>query len=36
MQVLSDAQWEALEPLIEECRPQGKTPPRDLRQSIGP
>ena len=35
MQVLSDAQWRELHPLIEECRPKGKTPPQDLRRTIG-
>jgi transposase len=34
MQVLSDAQWAVLAPLIEECRPKGKTPHRDLRRTI--
>ena len=34
MQVLSDARWHELRPLIEECRPQGKTPPRDLRRTV--
>ncbi len=33
-QVLSDAQWAELEPLIEACRPQGRTEPLDLRRSI--
>ena len=32
--VLTDAQWAALEPLIEVCRPRGKTPHRDLRRTI--
>ena len=32
--MLTDAQWAVLEPLIEECRPQGKTPPQDLRRTI--
>jgi transposase len=32
--VLTDGQWAALEPLVERCRPQGKTPPRDLRRTI--
>ena len=26
--MLTDAQWTRLEPLIEACRPKGKTPPR--------
>src|ERR671933_2312925 len=34
MQVLSDAQWKVLEPLIEAVRPHGKTPPRNLRRTI--
>lgn len=34
MQVLSDAQWGELWPLIEDCRPKGKTPPQDLRRTI--
>ena len=33
--MLTDAQWAMLEPLIEACRPKGKTPPRDLRRTIG-
>ena len=32
--MLSDAQWAMLEPLIETCRPKGKTPPQDLRRTI--
>src|SRR4051794_38062986 len=32
--MLADAHWMRLEPLIETCRPQGKTPPRDLRRTI--
>ncbi len=32
--MLSDAQWAMLEPLIEACRPKGKTAPRDLRRTI--
>src|ERR671916_2404045 len=32
--MLSDAQWVLLEPLIEICRPKGKTPPQDLRGTI--
>src|SRR4051794_1945861 len=32
--VLTDEQWAALEPLLEACRPKGKTPPRDLRRTI--
>ena len=34
MQVLSDAQWDVLRPLVEVVRPRGKTPHRDLRQTI--
>ncbi len=30
MRVLTDAQWAAVEPLIEECRPRGKTEHHDL------
>src|SRR3954454_24622256 len=33
--VLTDERWAALAPLLEVCRPKGKTPPRDLRQTIG-
>lgn len=33
-EVLTDAAWEALRPLIEECRPRGKTPHHDLRRTI--
>ena len=32
--MLTDAQWGMLEPLIEACRPRGKTSPRDLRRTI--
>jgi len=32
--MLTDAQWTRLEPLIEACRPKGKTPPQDLRGTI--
>src|SRR5881409_1435900 len=32
--MLSDAQWARLEPLIEVCRPKGKTPPQDLRRTL--
>ena len=32
--MLSDAQWVLLEPLIEICRPKGKTPPQDLRRTL--
>src|SRR3954447_13637582 len=33
--VLTDERWAALAPLLAACRPKGKTPPRDLRQTIG-
>ena len=32
--MLTDAQWMRLEPLIEACRPKGKTAPKDLRRTI--
>ena len=32
--MLTDTQWAVLEPMIEACRPTGKTPPRDLRRTI--
>jgi transposase len=32
--VLTDGQWAALAPLVEACRPKGKTPPRDLRRTV--
>ena len=32
--MLADAQWAMLEPLIEACRPKGKTTPQDLRRTI--
>jgi transposase len=32
--MLSDAHWVMLEPLVEACRPKGKTPPQDLRRTI--
>ncbi len=32
--MLTDAQWTVLGPLIEACRPKGKTAPRDLRRTI--
>jgi transposase len=34
MKVLTDAQWDQLAPLIEACRPHGKTHPQDLRRTI--
>src|SRR5512133_3850126 len=33
-EILSDAAWAIWEPLIEEVRPRGKTPPKDLRRTI--
>ena len=32
--MLDDVEWGKLEPLIEACRPRGKTPPQDLRRTI--
>jgi transposase len=32
--MLTDAHWMKLEPLIEACRPKGKTPPQDLRRTL--
>jgi transposase len=32
--ILTDTQWAALGPLIEICRPKGKTPSQDLRRTI--
>ena len=32
--MLTDARWAVLEPLVEECRPKGETPPRDRRRTI--
>ena len=32
--MLTDAQWADFEPLVEESRPQGKTPPQDLRRTL--
>src|ERR1700760_1988323 len=34
LKVLTDAQWDQLMPLIEACRPHGKTEPQDLRRTI--
>jgi transposase len=34
MQVLSDGQWNVLSPLIEACRPKGKTPLQHLRRTV--
>ncbi len=33
MVVLADAQWAALEPFVEACRPHAKVPPSDLRRT---
>jgi transposase len=33
-QVFTDEAWAVWEPLIEEVRPRGKTPPKDLRRTI--
>ena len=32
--MLTDTHWGKLEPLIEACWPEGKTPPQDLRRTI--
>ena len=32
--MLTDTQWAMLEPLIEACRPKGKTRPQDLRRTM--
>ncbi len=32
--MLSDGQWALLEPVIEACRPKGKTPPQELRRTL--
>ena len=34
VEVLTDAEWAILRPLIEECRPHGKTQHHDLRRTI--
>jgi transposase len=34
MMALTDTQWAVLAPLIEECRPKGKTQHHDLRRTI--
>ena len=31
---MTDGQWAVLGPLVEACRPRGKTPPRDLRRTV--
>src|SRR3954469_6368723 len=33
-EILSDVAWAVWEPLIEEVRPRGKTPPKELRRTI--
>jgi len=33
-EILSDTAWAVWEPLIEEVRPRGKTPPKELRRTI--
>src|ERR671921_2999315 len=33
-EILSDAVWAVWEPLIEEVRPRGKTPPTEMRRTI--
>src|SRR4051794_28006478 len=33
--MLTDGAWMDLEPLIEACRPKGKTAPKDLRRTLG-
>ena len=32
--MLTDGAWMDLEPLLEACRPKGRTPPRDLRRTL--
>ena len=34
VEVFTDAAWAVWEPLIEEVRPRGKTPPKELRRTI--
>ena len=34
MRMFTDATWAVWEPLIDEVRPRGKTPPQDLRQMM--
>ena len=34
MNGITDAQWTVLAPLVDACRPKGKTEPRDLRQTL--
>ena len=33
--MLTDAQWAVVEPFVEACRPKGKTPPVELRRTLG-
>ena len=33
-EILPDAAWAVWEPLIEQVRPRGKTPPKELRRTI--
>jgi transposase len=33
-EIFTDEAWAVWEPLIEEVRPRGKTPPRDLRRTV--
>ena len=32
--MLSDVQWAVLEPMIEVCRPEARTPPRYLKRTL--
>lgn len=32
--MLTDTQWSVLGPLVERCRPRGKTPLHDLRRTV--
>ena len=32
--MLTDAQWTVLEPLVEQCRPPAKKPPKHLRRTL--
>ena len=34
MRVLTDREWSVLEPLVEACRPKGKTKHHDLRRTL--
>ena len=33
-EIFTDEAWSVWEPLIEEVRPRGKTPPKELRRTI--